>query len=58
MDEVTNTRDYDRSFNVDIGSHVNSLNGYMQDVRVYSGVAKYKGSFDVPKPYTPVGIES
>ena len=55
---VTNTRDYDESFNVDIGSHVNSLNGYMQDVRVYSGVAKYKGSFDVPKPYTPVGIES
>ena len=55
---VTNTRDYDESFNVDIGSHINSLNGYMQDVRVYSGVAKYKGSFDVPKPYTPVGIES
>ena len=30
----------------------------MQDVRVYKGVAKYKGGFDVPKPYTPVGIES
>ena len=22
------------------------------------GLAKYKGGFDVPKPYTPVGIES
>ena len=25
--------------------------------RVYRGVAKYKGGFDVPKPYTPVGFE-
>ena len=33
-------------------------NGYFQDVRVYKGVAKYKGDFDVNKPYTPVGIES
>ena len=32
--------------------------GHIQDVRVYKGVAKYKGGFDVPKPYTPVGIES
>ena len=32
--------------------------GYVQDARVYKGVAKYKGGFDVPKPYTPVGIES
>ena len=32
--------------------------GYIQDVRVYKGVAKYKGGFDVPKPYTPVGIET
>jgi hypothetical protein len=30
--------------------------GYIQDLRIYKGVAKYKGSFDVPKPYTPVGI--
>ena len=34
------------------------IDGYIQDVRVYKGVAKYKGGFDVPKPYTPVGIES
>ena len=31
--------------------------GYMQDLRIYKGVAKYTGGFDVPKPYTPVGIE-
>ena len=30
--------------------------GYVQDARVYKGVAKYKGGFDVPKPYTPVDI--
>ena len=32
--------------------------GYITDVRVYDGIAKYKGGFDVPKPYTPVGIEA
>jgi hypothetical protein len=30
--------------------------GYIQDLRVYIGTAKYTGGFDVPKPYTPVGI--
>jgi hypothetical protein len=30
----------------------------MSDLRIYKGLAKYKGGFDVPKPYTPVGIES
>ena len=30
--------------------------GYVQDFRVYKGVAKYTGGFDVPRPYTPVGI--
>ena len=34
------------------------FNGEIQDFRFYKGVAKYKGGFDVPKPYTPVGIES
>jgi len=34
----------------------NTFDGYIQDLRVYKGVAKYKGGFDVPKPYTPVGI--
>jgi len=32
-----------------------SFTGQIQDVRIYKGVAKYKGSFDVVKPYTPVG---
>ena len=32
--------------------------GYIQDVRVYKGVAKYKGGFDVSKSYTPVGFGS
>jgi len=35
-----------------------SFRGEIQDVRIYKGVAKYKGSFDVPQPYTPIGIES
>ena len=33
------------------------FDGKIQDVRFYKGIAKYKGSFDVPKPYTPVGFE-
>ena len=46
-----------------IGSNVYGGDGYgfngeIQDFRFYKGVAKYKGGFDVPKPYTPVGIES
>lgn len=38
------------------GSGGEAYNGYIQDLRVYKGVAKYTGGFDVPKPYTPVGI--
>ena len=34
------------------------LTAKLQDIRVYKGLAKYKGGFDVPKPYTPVGIEA
>ena len=37
-------------------SETSFYNGYIQDLRVYKGVAKYKGGFDVPRPYTPVGI--
>ena len=40
------------------GDGSRAMLGYMQDLRVYKGVAKYKGGFDVAKPYTPVGIES
>jgi len=39
------------------GDGTKYLDGYFQDFRFYN-VAKYKGGFDVPKPYTPVGIES
>jgi len=35
---------------------MNEISGYLQDFRIYKGVAKYKGGFDVPRPYTPVGI--
>ena len=42
----------------DVGWTNTSAKMYLQDLRVYKGVAKYKGGFDVPKPYTPVGIES
>ena len=38
------------------GTGTREFDGYLQDFRVYKGVAKYKGGFDVPKPYTPVGI--
>ena len=34
----------------------NSLDGKIQDLRVYKGVAKYKGGFDVPNPYSPQDI--
>ena len=47
-------------YGLSIGNQSNASytsNGYFQDVRVYRGVAKYKGGFDVPKPYTPVGFE-
>jgi hypothetical protein len=45
--------------NIEIGQFTGGssvFDGYMQDLRIYKGVAKYKGGFDVPKPYTPVGI--
>ena len=29
--------------------------GYIQDLRIYKGVAKYKSGFDVPNSWTPVG---
>jgi hypothetical protein len=38
------------------GTNFESATGYIQDLRIYKGVAKYTGGFDVPRPYTPVGI--
>ena len=53
------------TYNVKIGANDDSdgtvyypFDGEIQDLRVYRGLAKYKGGFDVPKPYTPVGIEA
>ena len=46
--EVGNTRDYDESFNVDIGSHVNSLNGNISNVRIINGKALYTANFKPP----------
>ncbi len=40
------------------GVPTGDIDSSIQDLRVYKGVAKYKGGFDVPKPYTPVGIEA
>jgi hypothetical protein len=31
----------------------NGYHGFIQDLRIYKGVAKYTGGFDVPKPYSP-----
>lgn len=35
-----------------------SFSGYISDLRIYKGVAKYKGGFDVPKPYNPKNFAS
>ncbi len=34
------------------------FDGFIQDLRIYKGVAKYKNSFDIAKHYTPIGIET
>jgi hypothetical protein len=49
---------YQASNQVSIGrvQSTQEFDGYIQDLRVYKGVAKYTGGFDVPRPYTPVGI--
>jgi len=41
-----------------VNSATENFDGEIQDLRIYKGVAKYKSGFDVPKPYTPVGIEA
>jgi hypothetical protein len=49
----------DISATIEVGRYVGGSEyyvGYLQDLRVYKGVAKYTGGFDVPRPYTPVGI--
>ena len=34
------------------------LDGFLQDIRIYKGVAKYKGDFDCPKVFNPVGFDT
>jgi len=41
--------------NQEVGSENRHFDGYMCDIRLYNGVAKYKGNFDCPKPYAPLG---
>jgi len=58
---VTNTRNYDEAFSSkqQFGKHGSGhgdYDGLLQDLRFYTGVAKYKGGFDVPKPYAPQSI--
>ncbi len=59
--QTSNTQNYTRTaaaIGQLVSSNLEAFTGQMQDLRVYKGVAKYKGGFDVPKPYTPVGIEA
>ena len=67
-DSSPDTYNYDATSSTYIGaskiSQTNFFPGQIVDIRVYTGVAKYKGGFDVPKPFTilhgdlGVGIES
>ena len=53
---TTNSRDYNEAFNTqgfgDHGSSYPNFNGKMYDLRLYDGVAKYRGPFDCVKPYS------
>jgi len=40
------------------GTPTQDYGGYIQDVRIYKGVAKYTSGFDVVKPITPNGMSS
>ena len=42
----------------DADKDLENWRGCMTDMRIYKGVAKYKGGFDVPNPYAPLGVES
>lgn len=59
--QSSNTQNYTRtvaSIGLLAAANQESFTGQMQDLRVYKGIAKYKGGFDVNKPYTPEGIET
>ena len=61
-DSASDTHNYNSTNNTMIGastiSQGNYYNGQIQDVRVYIGVAKYKGGFDVSKPYSPQNLDT
>lgn len=40
------------------GANSEQFTGFMTDLRIYKGVAKYKKGFDVSKPYTPENFGS
>ena len=46
------------SYGDQVGAPGYGITGKIMDFRFYKGVAKYKGGFDVPKPYAPIGIEA
>ena len=54
---VANTKDYDEDWHLQKFGHHGStypyFDGKLSDLRIYVGVAKYKGSFDCPKVFTP-----
>jgi hypothetical protein len=55
--QISGTPQTSYAYNLNIGqANSNAITGYIQDLRIYKGVAKYTGGFDVPRPYTPVGI--
>ena len=54
---VTNSRDYDETSTFRVGKHVAYYNGQIFDVRVYKGIAKYKGGFDCQRHFNGHDIE-
>ena len=56
VSDVANTVNYSNN-GFEMGQNF-PFDGYVQDARIYKGVAKYKGSFDVPKLFNPVDFGS
>ena len=56
VSDVANTVNYSNN-GFEMGQNF-PFDGYVQDARIYKGVAKYKSSFDVPKLFTPVDFGS
>ena len=52
-DYSSNTFRIGRNHETSSNGLASTLFGYIQDLRFYKGVAKYKGGFDVSRPYSP-----